>query len=124
MYSMNTKDWSNQKEFSFLDGDALEHLIALAEKATPGPWVHEGCKYCGGVETAYEPKEPRTYGSSGNRHVCCLKDGEYYDWEDVEEQLATGEFIAHAHPGVVKYLANEVMRLRAELCRRGFTDVV
>ena len=53
MPAINANDhWSNQKEISFLDDDALEHLIALAEKATPGPWEHEGCKYCGGVKNS------------------------------------------------------------------------
>lgn len=104
--------WAMHKEPGYLYEANLRLLYFMAMKATPGPWKYEGSESYGIVETAYDPEKKRTTGSSGNEHICCLKDGEYFDWENEEEQHATGRFIAHAHPGVVKYLIKEVLLLR------------
>lgn len=86
--------------FAMRDADtsseALDRVLALAEKATPGTWSIN--PICGTVDATIDPDD-------GHRYVVHVFDGMDDDDQDVQH-------IAAAHPAFVASLIREVKRLR------------
>lgn len=115
---MGDLHWSSQKEISHLSAAELLELKDKAEKALPGPYEYNGF----GIQLAYEPEDKeRTGGAYKGKHICLFMcEDSWYEYDGETEAMAA--FFTRTHPGVVKYLVDEILRLRTELSeakRRG-----
>lgn len=85
-------------------------LLKMTEGHTPGPWTYTrtGSK----VSTVAEHAEKRTYGyGCDNDFIADLNDGEYHEYEDLQEQLANAKLIAQA-PEIRKRFIEAMALLR------------
>lgn len=93
--------------------EALERIKALAQRATPGPWITQDSSALGDdasfvtsgkrveeglLEIARVNGTEPAYGKRGDKFV--------------REQRANAAFIAAAHPGVILAMCEEIERLR------------
>ena len=104
------RPWANHKEISKLSYAELVELYDMAKKATKGPWDYD--------IFSKEVTTRREKCKSDANFVCCLGCSEYHPVEDEDMQDEVGTYIAHTHPGVVKYLLREIAKLRYELFKK------
>lgn len=98
----------------------LDELERLANQAVPGPWEIEE-----GGEAVFSSNkslpEGRAYGyhfcrnNTMTNFVCDLNDGEYHEYDDIEEQKNTALYIAAMSPVTAKALIARIRELEEQV---------
>ena len=100
-----------------IDDAKLDELLALAEKATPGPWVaHESLEFVTGEVDSIDSSSVRWKENARVMYVAIEAD-RYGGEEDEEaEEWARSDraFIAATNPETIRALVNEIKSRRAK----------